>query len=109
MADGHEPRARWRGVGPRGLALIGLLAGIAGLAVALLPAVTGSGGSAGAYVALLSFVGLTIVGVLVIAVGTVIALLTKRLTGIAMMLGSAMFLVGYEAGYFVVVYGLYYR
>ena len=108
MADGQETKGRRAGLGPRGLVLIGLLAGIAGFAVALLPAITGSGGFAGAYIALLSFVGLTIVGVIVIAVGAVLALLTKRLTGIALMLGSAIFLVGYEAGYFVVVYSLYY-
>jgi hypothetical protein len=106
--DGQEAGARRPGLGARGLALIGLLVGIAGFAVAVLPAITGSGGFAGAYILLLSFVGLTIVGVIVIAVGAVLALLTKRLAGIALMLGSAMFLVGYEAGYFVVVYSLYY-
>ena len=109
MADGQETRGRRPVLGPRGLALIGLLAGIAGFAVAVLPAITGSGGFAGAYVALLSFVGLTIIGLIVIAVGVLVALLTKRLAGIALMLGPALFLVGYEAGSFAVVYSLYYR
>jgi hypothetical protein len=108
MADSQELKGRTAGLGPRGLALIGLLAGIVGFAVALLPAITGSGGFAGAYIAVFSFVGLTIIGVIVIAVGAVVALLTTRLVGIALMLGPATFLVGYEAGYFVILYGLYY-
>ena len=103
MADDETPKDRRPGLGPRGLGTIGLLAGIAGFAIAVLPALTGSGGFAGVYVALLSFIGLTVVVVLLIAVGAAVALLTKRLAGIALMLGPGLFLVGYDAGYFVVL------
>jgi hypothetical protein len=90
------------------LALIGLVADAVGFATAVFPAITGSGGMAAVYVALLSLVGVTIVVVILIALGATAALVAKRAAGVALMLGSAMFLVGFDAGYFVVLYGLYY-
>jgi hypothetical protein len=108
MADDKTPRGRRTGLGPRGLGIIGLLSGIAGFAIAVLPALTGSRGFAGVYLVLLSFVGLTVVVVILIAIGAAVAFLTTRLLGIALMLGPALFLVGYNAGYFVVWYATYY-
>ena len=110
MAIADEREDRPAGFGPRGLALVGLLAGAVGFAAAVVPAITGPGGLAAGYLALLSGYYLTLLVVVLIALGAVVALLTKRASGIALMLASAIFFVGYFGGYFVVQYlGVYYR
>jgi hypothetical protein len=85
---------------PRRIAAIGLLSAALGMLGAVLLAVTGPRGPAGAYIASVSvpFV-LRIVAVL-IGIAAMIALLAERSWAIALMLCAALFLVGYLAGYF---------
>ena len=84
---------------PRALAMIGLLAGVVGFLVTFLPAVVGPGGLSGGYLAVLSLFAVLPIGVIVVAIGSMVSLLMKRASGIALMLGGAMFVVGWLAGY----------
>lgn len=86
---------------PRALAVIGLLAGLVGFLFAVLPAIGGPGRLSAGYLAFYSVLAVLSVIVVLVVLGTVITLLTHRASGIALMLGAAVFLVGYLLGYLV--------
>lgn len=84
---------------PRLVAAIGLLSAAVGMLGAVLLAVAGPDGLAGAYIASASVPFVLRIVAVVIGVAAVFALLAERSWAIALMLCAALFLVGYLGGY----------
>jgi hypothetical protein len=86
------------GLGPRRLAVVGILAGFIGAVVNVVLVLANGGGLAGGYVAGLLGGYLFYGSVGLIAVGAGIAGVTQRGAGVALMLIAALFLVGFVIG-----------
>ena len=86
------------GLGPRRLAVAGLLAAAAGVVLDVVLVLAGGGGLSGGYIAGLVGGYVFYGSVVLIAVGAVIAAGAQRIAGVALMLVPALFEVGFLIG-----------
>jgi hypothetical protein len=84
---------------PRRIAAVGLAFAALGVMAAVLLALIGPRGPAGAYIASISVAVVLRIVAIVVGGGAAVALLRERSWAVALMLCAALFLVGYLAGY----------